>query len=243
MTRFGTVVRGIFLIGTLALVGVLISEYAFLHGPETLKQWADAEIRGAGATGILVFIAVGAVFTGIGLPRQVFAIAAGYAFGIATGTAFALTAEMVGVLLGFVYARFFARDLVARRYPARIRKVDAFLQTYPFSMTLAVRLFPVGNNLVVNLLAGVSNVRATPFLAASAVGHFPQTLAFAMIGGGIADSDLLQGTLAVALFAISAAIGAHLYGRYRRGRAFYDDEDDAAVAAAERAPPARCQDL
>ena len=75
MTRFGAVLRGIFLISTLVLVGVLISEYAFLHGPETLKQWADAEIRGAGATGILVFIAVGAVFTGVGLPRQVFAIA------------------------------------------------------------------------------------------------------------------------------------------------------------------------
>jgi uncharacterized membrane protein YdjX (TVP38/TMEM64 family) len=241
--RFAIPLRSGLLIGTLVVVGVLIGQYAVLHSPETLKQWADAEIRGAGAGGILVFIAVGALFTGIGLPRQVFAVAAGYAFGISAGTVFALAAEMLGVLLGFLYGRFVGRKLVIRRYSARIRKVDDFLRDNPFSMTLAVRLFPVGNNLVVNLLAGVSKVAAAPFLAASLIGHLPQTLVFVMIGGGMAQSDLLQGALAVALFVVSAGIGMQLYGKYRRGRAFFDDgEDLTATAAVELAAPPRSRE-
>ncbi|MGA7979059.1 MAG: VTT domain-containing protein [Chromatiaceae bacterium] len=238
MTKLVAVVRSAFFVSSLVVLGALISEYAFQQGPETIKQWADAEIRGTGATGILLFLTVGAAFTGIGLPRQVFAVAAGYVYGIAAGTALALSAEMLGVLMGFLYARFFARDLVIRRYPARIRKIDDCLRAYPFSMTLAVRLFPVGNNLVVNLLAGVSNMRLMPFMAASAVGHFPQTLVFAMMGGGFAESDLVQGTLALVLFGISAGLGAHLYGRYRRGRAFFDDSEGCGAApAAELAQP------
>ena len=50
-----------FLIGSLVVLVVLISAYAFEHGPETLRQWADAQIRGAGAPGILMFMAVGTV--------------------------------------------------------------------------------------------------------------------------------------------------------------------------------------
>lgn len=236
--RFAIPLRSGLFIGTLVVFGVLIGQYAFLHSPETLKQWADAEIRGAGLSGILVFVAVGALFTGIGLPRQVFAVAAGYAFGVAAGTAFALAAEMLGVLLGFLYGRFVGRKLVIRRYSGRIRKVDDFLRANPFSMTLAVRLFPVGNNLVVNLLAGVSKVAAAPFLAASLIGHFPQTLVFVMMGGGMAQSDLLQAALAIVLFVVSAGIGAHLYGKYRCGRAFFDDREElTASAVVELAAP------
>lgn len=231
MMKLGVALRGVALIASLVLLAVLISEYVFEYGPDTIKQWADAEIRGAGLAGVLLFIAADAAFTGIGLPRQVFALVAGYVYGVTAGTAYALVGEMIGVLMGFTYARFVARDLVVRRYPKRVRKVDDFLHEHPFSMTLAVRLFPVGNNLVVNLLAGVSTVQVMPFLAASAVGHLPQTLVFAMVGGGIAQSDLLQGTLAAVLFGISAVIGGHLYSRYRRGRGFFDDNDGVAAAA------------
>lgn len=232
MARLGVLSRAALVIGSLLLAGLLIHQIAFQHGPETIRLWADAEIRGAGPTGVWVFILAGAAFTGIGLPRQVFAVAAGYVFGVFAGTAYALAAEMLGVLSGFVYARVFTRDLIARRYAARVRRIDDFLAAYPFSMTLAVRLFPVGNNLVVNLLAGVSKVPALPFLAASAVGHLPQTLVFAMIGGGVAERDWVQAVLAALLFGISAVIGGWLCGRYRNGRAFFDDEPEAIAAAA-----------
>jgi uncharacterized membrane protein YdjX (TVP38/TMEM64 family) len=230
IVQFGVIIiKGAALILSLVFLAMLINGSDLQYGPEALKRWADAEVRGAGLAGALLFIAVGAAFTGIGLSRQVFAFVAGYIYGVGIGTTYALTAEMAGVVLGFGYARFFARDMIVRRYPNRVRKIDDFLHLHPFSMTLAVRLFPLGHNLVVNLLAGVSKVRALPFLAASAVGHLPQTLVFAMVGGGVAESDMVKGALAAALFALSAGIGMHLYRKYRRGRVFVDEDEGAGL--------------
>jgi uncharacterized membrane protein YdjX (TVP38/TMEM64 family) len=227
MVSLAVVIRGVALMIPVLLLGFLFSIHSVDYAPDALKEWADAEIRGAGLAGILLFIAAGAAFTAIGLSRQVFALVGGYVFGVGAGTAYALAGELGGVLLGFLYARFLARDVVARRYPNRVRKIDQFLSEHPFSMTLAVRLFPASNNLVVNLLAGVSNVPPLPFLAASAVGHLPQTLIFALVGSGIARGDLTQGALAAVLFAISVGIGWHLYRRHARGRALVEDLDGA----------------
>jgi uncharacterized membrane protein YdjX (TVP38/TMEM64 family) len=197
-------------------------------GFDQLKSWVDTEIRGRGFTGSVAFAAAGVVITAFGLSRQVVALLAGYAFGIAAGTGLALLAVLGGCVIAFGYARFIGRDMVAHRYPARIRQVDEFLRVNPFMMTLAVRLLPVGNNLVTNLVAGVSSVAAGPFLAASAVGYLPQTFVFVLVGSGVEQGVVAKSGVAVLLFVASALIGIHLYRRYRRGKSF-DSAIDAAL--------------
>ena len=93
----------------------------------------------------------------------------------------------------------------------------------PFGATLALRLLPVGNNLALNLLAGMAAISLVPFLAASAIGYLPQTLVFALLGKGIRVDGAWQMGLAVGLFVLSAAIGFALLRRHRAGRAI-DEE-------------------
>lgn len=224
----GLLLRGIVVILSVAAVVELFHQSDMAYGPDDLKAWVDREILGHGAVGMLLFVAFGAVFTGVGLSRQVLAFVAGYAFGIAAGTGLALAGEVGGVLMAFFYARFLGRGFVARKFPRRVRQVDDFLKVNPFLMTLAVRLLPVSNNLAVNLVAGVSGVPLIPFFAASAIGHTPQTLVFAMIGSGLTDGLMMKSILAVALFVGSVWIGVYLYREYRRGKAF-DPEIDAAL--------------
>lgn len=232
----GMLLRGILVILTVAAVVGLLRQADFAYGPDEFKLWVDREILGHGLTGILLFVAAGAVFTGIGLSRQILAFVAGYAFGIAAGASLALIAEVAGVIMAFFYARFIGRAYVARKLPGRVKQVDEFLQVNPFLMTLAVRLLPVSNNLAVNLVAGVSSVPVIPFLAASAIGHTPQTVVFAMIGSGLTDGLLIKSVLAVALFVISVWVGVYLYREYRRGKVFDPaieeafDADDANEA-------------
>jgi uncharacterized membrane protein YdjX (TVP38/TMEM64 family) len=94
-------------------------------------------------------------------------------------------------------------------------------------MTLAVRLLPISNNLAVNLVAGVTSVPVVPFFLASALGHAPQTVVFAMIGSGLSDGLMIKSVLAVTLFALSVWIGVRLYRDYRRGTAFDPAIDEA----------------
>jgi uncharacterized membrane protein YdjX (TVP38/TMEM64 family) len=184
-------------------VGVLLRE----AGPGILRT-----VRPTAAGGLL-FIAAGAVLTAFGLPRQVVAFAGGYVFGAWEGSAIALVAQMLGCGADYVAARYFA-GLGPRAWLARGRRAGALHRTLslrPFSVTLTLRLLPVGNNLVVNLLAGVAGLPAVPFLLATLIGYVPQTLIFALLGSGAQVGRGVHLAMGAALFAAAAALGIYLY--------------------------------
>ena len=105
--------------------------------------------------------------------------------------------------MSFAYARLFGRGVLNKRLGARAQRFDAFIHDHPFSMTLLIRLLPVGSNVLTNLAAGISRVRAVPFLAASFVGYLPQTVVFALVGSGVDVAQTMKIGLAVVLFLLS----------------------------------------
>lgn len=227
------VLRGFALIGALVALGFFLEETRF--GAAINEAWIDREVRGHGFSGEILFVAAAAVFTAVGLPRQLISFLGGYAFGFLLGTLLATLATVASCVATFLYARLLGRGPIAQRFGGRIRRVDEFLRAHPFSMTLLVRLLPVGNNLVTNLAAGVTSVRAAPFFAGSAIGYVPQTAAFALIGSGVNLDPVLRIGLGAVLFVASGAIGVWLYRKYRRSRAL-----DAEIARElEAAKPAR----
>jgi uncharacterized membrane protein YdjX (TVP38/TMEM64 family) len=142
----------------------------------------------------------------------------------------------LGCTLSFFYARWLGRHFIATRFGARIKRIDDFLGWNPFAMALLIRLLPVGNNLITNLTAGVTSVRAAPFILGSMTGYIPQTLVFALIGSGVNVDPELRIGLAVALFLVSGMIGVWLYRKYRHGHtlgAEVDAELDPEACASE----------
>lgn len=207
-------IKGLLLITSLVLLALLLQE---LEPDHMLSEaWIDSQIRGQGVRGELVFLAMTAVTTALGFPRQLLAFLGGYAFGFALGSVLALSGTLAGSLLAFFYARLLGRSLVQHRFYARVRKLDDFLSGHPFGMALIIRLLPVGNNMVTNLVAGVSSVAALPFLAGSGLGYLPQTLVFALAGSGVHFAPGLRLTLAVLLFLFSSLLGVWLYRRHRQ---------------------------
>jgi uncharacterized membrane protein YdjX (TVP38/TMEM64 family) len=81
--------------------------------------------------------------------------------------------------------------------------------------SLTLRLLPVGNNVVLSLLAGLSSVSAPAFLVASAIGYVPQTLVFALLGSGVHVSHTEQIVLGGVLFVASALLGVVLMRRWK----------------------------
>jgi uncharacterized membrane protein YdjX (TVP38/TMEM64 family) len=219
-TKLRVFLRGLLFIASLVLLGYLIETVHLRDAFD--KAWIDTQIRGQGFAGEMLFVAVGALFTAVGLPRQLVAFLAGYAFGLIEGAALGLVASLLGCAGAFYYARLLGRDVVASRFPGRVRRIDAFIHDNPFSMTLLIRLLPVGSNVFTNLAAGVSSVRATPFLSGSAIGYIPQTIIFALVGSGITIQPFIRIGLGVALFVISGAVGVYLYHRFRHGHTLED---------------------
>jgi len=223
--KLRTLAPGLVLLGTLAVAGYAL-ESGMLSGFLT-QDWVDREVRDRGLSGELLFLAVGGIATAVAVPRHLVSFLGGYAFGVGFGTLLALLATELGCLLTFFYARLVGRPLVAQRFGARVQRIDDFLSANPLSMTLLIRLLPVGNNFATSLAAGVARVPAVPFLVGSLIGYLPQTLVFALAGSGIEAGAGVRVGIAVLLFVVSGAIGAWLYRKYRHGKTLGGEVDEA----------------
>lgn len=220
------ILKGLALILSLALLGYLFKTSDL--GSSVNEAWIDARVRGHGVNGALLFLLMGALFTAIGLPRQIIAFLGGYAFNLWLGTLLGALAALLGCMLSFAYARFFGKGLLRARLGERAGRFDRFIHDYPFSMTVLIRLLPAGSNLLTNLAAGISSIRAGHFFAGTLLGYLPQTLVFALVGSGVHIAPALKIVLAIGLFLISGALGVYLYRRFRHGQSL-DDRIDAAL--------------
>jgi uncharacterized membrane protein YdjX (TVP38/TMEM64 family) len=218
--------RGIFLILSLIGIGLLLKGAGLEHLFE--RDWIDANVRGNGLRGYAVFVAAGTLMTGIGLPRQVVAFFGGYAFGLLLGLLLGAVAALGGCVLAFYYARLFGRGLVRRLFPEKLQRFDDFVRGHSFSMTLIMRLLPVGSNLATNLIAGVSRIHKPGFFAGSFVGYLPQTLVFALAGSGLTVGSHWQIGLSIVLLIVSGLLGIRLYRSMRHGRSYAEELETAA---------------
>jgi uncharacterized membrane protein YdjX (TVP38/TMEM64 family) len=216
--KLRSLAKPLLLAAGLLAAGAVLRELGGVPG----TAWVDASIRDEGLWGEIVFVAVGAAVVTIGLPRQSVAFLGGYAYGAALGIALSLLAQAIACGASYGWARLVGRGWAERRmagrFGHRLRPLRDALVENPFGATLALRLLPVGNNLALNLLAGMAGLRFLPFLAASAIGYLPQTVVFALLGKGIRVEGAWQLGLAAVLFALSVAIGWWLLRRDRAAK-------------------------
>ncbi len=217
--RARAVAKLLVLAAGLVAAGLLLRALGGLLGTE----WVDRTIRGRGLWGEGVFLLVGMAATAVGIPRQGVAFLGGYAFGAVVGTGLSLVAQLLGCGVSFAWARLVGRGWAERRlagrFGRRLRPLRDLLAASPFNATLALRLLPLGNNLALNLLAGMAGIALVPFLAASAIGYLPQTVVFALLGKGVRVDGAWQLGLSAALLVGSVVIGFALLRRHRAGRA------------------------
>jgi Uncharacterized conserved protein len=127
-----------------------------------------------------------------------------------------------------------------------VRQVENFLVRKPFAMTVALRLFPMGNNALLNLAAGLTRVPASAFISGSCIGYLPQTVVFALLGSGIRIDPLWRTLVSALLFILATATGLALYRKYRGDQAIQaitnEAEHGGAVGQNPREPGSRAEE-
>jgi len=181
--------------------------------PAELRSWAAS----AGPVAALAFLAAYSVLTVAPVPRTVFNLAAGLLLGDALGIVVALTATAISGVLGFALARWAGRDLVARHLErTAVRKVDERLAGGGVLAVASLRLIPVVPFAPLSYCCGILSVRFGPYLAGTALGSLPGTVAVVVLG------DALTGGTPPALLACYGAfalLGALGLARIARGTA------------------------
>jgi uncharacterized membrane protein YdjX (TVP38/TMEM64 family) len=145
--------------------------------PVQLRDW----VRDAGPWGGLLFVVSYSALQPFGVNGLVFLLSAPLIWN--PTDAFLLNwAGTVGTgLFSFAGARFFIRDWLQARLPARVRRFDDRLQSNGFLTVLLLRLV-FYTTPSVQWALGVSRVRFWPFLAATVIGVAPFTLGTTLVG-------------------------------------------------------------
>ncbi len=197
--------------------GLTVAELTFrVLAPDLLDGGLARLFSTRTPAGVAGFALVATLACAVGMPRQAVCFAAGLAFGATGGTAVAETATIAACLIDFGWARLVAREWARRRLLGRVRRLaelDALLAAMPFTAVLTLRLLPVGNSLMLSMVAGLSQAAVVPFTLATALGALPQTVVFALLGSGIAVGHEARIVVAAFLFALSAVLGIMLMRR------------------------------
>jgi len=127
----------------------------------------------------LVFIAVYAILTTVGVPMVVMTFVAGFTFGAMYGTLYVLIGANIGANLAFDLARYLGRDFISRYIRGPIDRIDRQLRNKGFLRMLQLRLIPLIPFNLLNFAAGLSGIRKIHYVLGTMIGITPSTFIYA----------------------------------------------------------------
>jgi len=159
----------------------------FLPVAPWLKSF-QAYVKHAGPLGYVLY-ALGYAVIALLFPGSILTIGAGAIFGIVGGTIVVLIGATLTASIAFILARTVLRDRIERitaKNP-KFRAVDKAIANEGTKIVLLVRLAAVFPFTVVNYAFGLTGIRFVPYVAATAIGILPGTIAFVYIGAAAAS--------------------------------------------------------
>ncbi len=187
----------------IALLGVVVAFFAFglqhQFSLEALKArqhdldiWRQAHPILLAGGFLIAYVAV----TALSLPvATLLTLAAGAVFGLLQGTVLVSFASSIGATLAFLASRFVLRDSVQQRFGKRLTTINEGMRREGAFYLLTLRLVPVIPFFVVNLLMGLTTLRARTFYWVSQLGMLAATVVFVNAGTQLASLHSLSGIL------------------------------------------------
>jgi len=170
-------------------------------GFESLQQRSPSAFA---AGYLLIYITV----TALSLPgAAVMTLAGGALFGLVGGTVLVSFASSIGATLAFLAARYVFREGVQRRFGHRLGAVNNGIARDGAFYLFTLRLVPVFPFFLINLLMGLTAMRAFTFYWVSQVGMLAGTVVYVNAGTQLARIESLSGILSPALITSFAVLG------------------------------------
>ena len=191
-------------IGKIVIVGVLaaavfaffyfdIKQYLSLDALKNNRDSLLAYTETHYASAVAVFIGLYALQTAFSLPgAAIFTLAGGFLFGSFVGTFFVNIAATTGATLAFLAARYLLRDWVERQFGNRLAPIQEGFAKNAFSYLMTLRLIPLFPFFMVNLVSGLTRVKLSTYMAATALGIIPGSFVYANAGRQLGSINSLS---------------------------------------------------
>lgn len=152
----------------------------------------------------VVYVAV----TALSLPgATIVTLAGGAIFGLGWGLLLVSFASSIGATLAFLTARFLLRDSVQSRFGQRLADMDKGIEKDGAFYLFTLRLIPVVPFFVINLLMGLTKMKAWTFYWVSQLGMLAGTAVYVNAGTQLGQLESLQGILSPGLLGSFVLLG------------------------------------
>lgn len=194
--------------------------YSYLT-PERIRE----AVLGMGPLGPVLFVLAFALLEPLHVPGVLFLVTAPMTWPLPIAFLLSLAGGTGAGIVGFVMARYIARDWVQERLPQSWRAYDERLATHGFRTVALIRLItflaPAAHWVI-----GLSKVRFLPAVAGTAVGLIPGVLLFTLIGASL--FAWLEAVSRDVWLGLLVAVLAFVLFRRRRRRSRAEVEDPEA---------------
>ena len=171
---------------------------------EAIVAYYQTQPLAAALAYFVLYVAV----TGLSLPgAAIMTLAGGAIFGLLWGTLIVSFASSIGATLAFLASRFVLRDWVQQRFGRQLRPINAGVEKEGGFYLFTLRLVPAFPFFVINLLMGLTPVRAWTFYWVSQAGMLAGTLVYVNAGTQLAKLDSLSRILSPGLILSMTLLG------------------------------------
>ncbi len=174
---------------------------------DSLQILTDWEARAPWMVAAVYFLCY-LILSALSLPgAALLTLAAGALFGVVWGTLIVSFASSLGALLAFLISRYLLRDLVRLRFGDRLKAVNAGISRDGAFYLFTLRLVPIVPFFLINLLMGLTPMRARTFYWVSQLGMLAGTVVYVNAGTQLARINHLTGLLSPGLLLSFALLG------------------------------------
>lgn len=204
--------RALIILAFIVAVGAFfyfdLASFLSLDGLKRSQAQFAAYYRESPVVVIAIYFLIYVAVAGASLPgAAILTLAAGALFGLVIGTVLVSFASSIGATLAFFASRYLFRDAVRARFGDRLRAIDAGVARDGAFYLFTLRLVPAFPFFLVNLLMGLTTIRAPTFYLVSQLGMFAGTVVFVNAGTQLAGIKSVSGIASPGLIASFVALG------------------------------------
>ncbi len=157
---------------------------------------------------LAAYFAVYVAVTALSLPgAAIMTLAGGAIFGFWTGLLVVSFASSLGATLAFLAARYVLKDGVQARFGTRLAEINRGVERDGAFYLFTLRLVPLVPFFVINLLFGLTTMKAGVFYGVSQLGMLAGTAVYVNAGTQLAQLDSLRGILSPTLLGSFVLLG------------------------------------
>lgn len=199
---------GIILVATIIFLAMNFSHLLTLENAKAQQQVLTSYIQDNFVTAAISYFFVYVAITAFSIPGAAVVTLLGAAlFGFWNSLLLVSFASSIGATLAFLSSRFLLRNWVQSKFGSKLQTINRGVEKDGSFYLFSLRLIPVFPFFLINLLMGLTPIKASRFYLVSQIGMLPGTAVYLNAGTQLATIDSLSGIVSPGVLLSFALLG------------------------------------